>query len=129
MQAASGGNSGRVAVGCQARRKREAEETQRRKKKEAEEALRQAERRLIWRLGHVHDYRGKLGQSEIEFESFLERWILGGKLKKKIEPSLVKELLQKPELTDEQIQERIERLADEELEEELEAEEAVEDER
>ena len=111
------------------RRKQEAEEAQRRKKNEAAEALRQAEWRLIGRLGHVHDYLGKLGQSEIEFASFLERWILGEKFKKKIEPSLINELVQNPDLTDEELHERVERLVDEhlpdELDEELEVDEAV----
>ncbi len=115
------------------RRKQEAEEAQRRKKNEAAEALRRAEWRLIGRLGHVHDYLGELGQSEIEFESFLDRWLLGEKLKKKIEPILVKQLLQKPHLTDEQINELIEHLVDEqlpeELDEELEVAEAGEDRR
>ena len=115
------------------RRKQEAEEAQRRKKNEAAEALRQAEWRLIGRLGHVHDDLGKLGQSEIEFEGFLDRWLLGEKLKKKNEPILVKQLLQKPHLTDEQINELIEQLVDQylpaELDEELEVAEAGEDRR
>ena len=122
----------------EARRKREAEEAKLKKQqeeaqseREAAEALRQAESRIRWKLGHIHDYLGKLGQSEIEFDGFLDRWLLGEKFKKKIDPILVKELLRKPDLTDEQIHNRIERLVDEylpeELEEELEADEAEED--
>ncbi len=121
----------------EAQRKREAEEVERRKreeearcKREAEDAVRRAESRLRWKLGHVDDYLGQLGKSEIEFESFSDRWDLGEKLKKKIKPTLIKELVQKPDLTDKQLHERIERLVDEhleeELDEELEVDEAVE---
>ena len=120
----------------QARRKQQAEEAQRRKqeeeaqrKREAAEALRQAESRLLWRLGHVDDHLRKLDESEIEFESLSERWGLAEKFKKTIQPILVKELVQKPDLADEQIHEHIERLVDahlrEELDEDLEVEEAV----
>ena len=73
----------------------------------------------------------KLGESKIEFESLFERWGLAEKFKKAIQPILVKELVRKPDLTDEQIHERIEQLVDEylpaELDEDLEADEAVED--
>ena len=114
----------------EARHKQQAEEAQRQKKNEAEEVLRQAESRVLWKRSHVDDYLGKLGQSEIEFEGVLDCWFLGKKLKKKIEPILVKELLRKPDLTDEQIHERIEQLVDEhlpeELDEELEVDVAVE---
>ena len=115
----------------EARRKIEAEAAQIRKKNEAAEALRQAESRLLWQLGHVDDYLRKLGESKIEFESLFERWGLAEKFKKAIQPILVKELVRKPDLTDEQIHERIEQLVDEylpaELDEDLEADEAVED--
>ena len=125
---------------AEAQRKREVEAVERRKqdeearcKREAEEAVRRAENRLRWKLGHAQDYLAQLGKSEIEFESFSDRWDLGEKLKKKIKPTLIKELLQKPDLTDKQLHERIERLVDEhleeELDEELEIEEAVEDRR
>ena len=113
----------------EAKLKKQQEET--RRKQEAEGALWRAKNRLLWRLGHVDDYLRKLGESKIEFESVSERWDLGEKFKKKIEPILVKELLRKPDLTDEQLHERIERLVDEhlpeELDEELEADEAEED--
>ncbi len=120
----------------EARHKREAEEAKRRKqeeetrrKREAAEALRQAESRLLWRLGHVDDHLRKLDESEIEFESLSERWGLAEKFKKAIRPILIKELLKKPGLTDDQIHERIERLVDEhlpeELDEDLEVDEAV----
>ncbi len=79
----------------------------------------------------MDDYLGKLGQSEIEFEGVLDSWLLGKKLKKKIEPILVEELVRKPDLSDEQIHKRIEQLVDEylpdELDEDLEVEEPVED--
>ena len=108
------------------RRKREEEA---RRKRQAEEAVRRAESRLLWTLGHVDDYLQVLGESKIEFESLSERWGLAEKFKKIIQPVLVKELVQKPDLSDEQIHKRIERLVDEhlpeELDEELETDEAV----
>jgi hypothetical protein len=111
------------------RRKQQAEEAERKKheegarcKREAEEAVRRAESRLLWKLGHVDDYLRKLGESKIEFESLPERWMLTEKFKKKIKPILVRELVQKPDLTDEQIHQRIERLVDELLPEELDEE-------
>ena len=107
----------------EAKLKKQQEET--RRKQEAAEALRQAESRLLWRLGHVDDHLRKLDESEIEFESLSERWGLAEKFKKAIRPILIKELLKKPGLTDDQIHERIERMVDEQLKEELEVEEAV----
>ena len=113
----------------EARRKWETEEAQRRKKNEAAEALRRAESRLLWKRGHVDDYLKELGESKIEFEDIFERLRLAEKFEKAIRPILVKELLRKPELTDEQLHKRIERLVDEhlpaELDEELEVEEPV----
>ena len=109
---------------------RRKQEEEARCKREVEEAVRRAENRLLWKLGHVDDYLQELGESRIEFEDLFDRLRLKEKLQKKIEPSLVKELVQKPDLTDKQLHERIERLVDEhlpeELDEELEVDEAVE---
>ena len=81
----------------------------------------------------MDDYLRELGESKIEFEDVLDRLRLAEKFKKAIKPILVKALVQKPNLTDKQIHERIERLVDEhleeELDEELEVDEAVEDRR
>ena len=123
---------------AQAQRTREAEEAKRRKQeeeaqrtREAAEALGQAESRLIWRLGHVDDYLKELGESKIEFEDVFDRLRVAEKLQEKIKPTLVKELVQNPDLSDEQLHERIERLVDEylpaELDEDLEVDEADED--
>ena len=112
---------------------RRKQEEEARCKREAEEAVRRAESRLLWKLGHVDDYLGQLGESKIQFESLFERWSLAEKFKKRIKPILVKALVQKPDLTDKQLHERIERLVDEhlpeELDDELEVDEAVEDRR
>ena len=125
---------------AEAQRKREAEEVERskqeeeaRRKRDAEEALSRAGICVIWKIGHVDDYLRELGESKIEFEDVLDRLRLAEKFKKAIKPILVKALVQKPNLTDKQIHERIERLVDEhlgeELDEELEVDEAVEDRR
>ena len=115
----------------QARRRKQEEEA--RRKREAEEAVRRAESRLLWMLRHVDDYLQELEESKIEFESLAERWSLGEKFKKIIEPVLVKKLIQNPDLTDKEIHERIEQLVDQylpaELVEELEVDEALEDRR
>ena len=117
---------------AEAQRKREAEEAkckkqqrEARRKQEADEALR---RRRVVSSGtfrNVDDYLQELDESKIEFESLAERWSLAEKFKKAIRPIVIKELLKKPGLTDDQIHERIERMVDEQLKEELEVEEAV----
>ena len=111
----------------EARRKWETEEAQRRKKNEAAEALRRAESRLLWKLGHVDDYLQELEKSRIEFEDIFDRLRVARKLQEKIKPTLVKELVSKPDLTDEQLHKRIEQLVDEHLPEELDEELEVEE--
>ena len=78
----------------------------------------------------MDDYLRELGESTIEFENVFDRQKLAEKFKKAIKPILVRELVQKPDLTDKRLHKRIERLVDErleeELDEELEVDEAVE---
>ena len=118
----------------EARRKREAEEAKLKKqqeetqrKREAEEAVRRAESRLLWKLGHVDDYLQELEKSRIEFEDIFDRLRVARKLQEKIKPTLVKELVSKPDLTDEQLHKRIEQLVDEHLPEELDEDLEVEE--
>jgi hypothetical protein len=124
---------------AEARKREQAAESQRRgeeqqqqakiEQQQAEQARRdqqeayrlsKAQHRAGWRLSHVYDYLTRLeGQEEIEFDGFQDRWDTGQKLQEKIRPALIAELLEKPDLTDEEIRERIEGLVDQHLDEVL----------
>jgi hypothetical protein len=97
----------------------QAEEARAKRDREQEEArkLAAAKSRVSWRLlSDVSRYLQDLErQGEIEFEGRSDQWDLERKLEDKIGPLLVQELVRKPDLTDAQIQERIETLADEHL--------------
>ncbi len=81
--------------------------------RQAEEAVKRADTRLIWTLGHVDSYLRELNESKTGIGHFLQSWALAEKLKKAIRPILVKELVQKPDLTDQEIRRRIESLVEE----------------
>jgi hypothetical protein len=93
---------------------REKEEEAQRKREETRKVS-DAEYRAGWRLSHGFDYLGRL-KDKVEFDGFQDRWDTAEKLKEKIRPLRVKELLQKPDMTDAQIQKRIETLVEEHLE-------------
>ena len=96
-----------------------AREEQARVKREAEQNLSRAKSRVGWRLPHVHDYLRKLEQQELEFEDVIDRWNTAEKLQAIIRQTLIEEVVHKPDLTDEQIETRIEKLVDAHLEEVL----------
>ena len=97
-----------------------AREEQARAKREAEQNLSRAKSRVGWRLSHVHDYLKKLEElEELEFEDFRDRWNTGERLLELIRSTLVDEVAHRPDLTDQQIEKRIEKLVDAHLEEVL----------
>ena len=73
-----------------------------------------AEIRVNVYMPRVHDYLRELeNQQKFEFDDgSSERFDIGEKLKERIRPILVKQLIRTPEITDEQIERRIEVLVD-----------------
>ena len=105
----------------QARRLRERQEQARKQREEAWK-LSRVEYRLSWRLSRVDDYLRELStKGELEFDGFTDQWETGKRIKAKIQPILLKELLLRPKLTDEEVHRRIDELVDEHLDAVLEA--------
>ena len=97
-----------------------AREERARVKREAEQSLSHAKFRVDLTLSHVHDYLRKLEQQEeLEFEDLRDHWNTAEKLQAIIRQTLVEEVVYKPDLTNQQIEKRIEKLVDAHLAEVL----------
>ena len=84
--------------------------------------LAHTESRLDWRLSRVDDYLRELStKGELEFDGLTGQWETGKRSKAKIHPILLKELLLRPKLTDEEVHRRVDELVDEHLDAVLEA--------
>ena len=84
--------------------------------------LAHAEARLDWRLSRVDDYLRKLAtKGDLEFDGFSDQWETGQQIKAKIQPILLKELLLRPKMTDEEVHRRVDELVNEHLDAVLEA--------
>jgi len=84
-----------------------------RRRKEEKRKLAAVEFRLSFRLPRVSDYLRQLEQwSDIEFDSYTDRRQTAEKLEQKIRPILLRELVEKPEMSDKKIHRRIEKLVD-----------------
>jgi hypothetical protein len=68
-------------------------------------------------LSHLGEYIRELGEDEIEFEDVADRWELETDLKKRIRPLLLSEVTEDPEMSDRDIDERIEDLVKEHVNE------------
>ena len=92
-----------------------------------EQARRESERarqraNVEWRVdrrlsSHLGEYLRELGEDEIEFEDVADRWALETDLKKRIRPLLLSEVREDPEMSDRDIDERIEDLVQEHVNE------------
>ncbi len=102
------------------RRKADAQEREDKARRASEKARQRAdvERRVDGRLSsHLGDYLRELGEDEIEFEDAADRWKMETGLKKRIRPLLLSEVLEDPEMSDQDIDELIEELVEEHVEE------------
>ena len=72
-------------------------------------------RRVERQLPHVESYLRQLEGEAIEFASLSDRWKMEAELKNQIRPILLSEILEDPEMSDQDIKERIEQLADESI--------------
>ena len=102
------------------RRKAVAQQREDQARRESEKARQRAEveRRVDWRLSsHLGEYIRELEKDEIEFEDATDRWEMEKKLTKRIRPMLLSEVLEEPEMSDEDIDELIEELVEEHFKE------------
>jgi hypothetical protein len=102
------------------RRKAVAQQREDQARRESEKARQRAEveRRVDRRLSsHVGEYIRELEKDEIEFEDATDRWEMEKKLTKRIRPMLLSEVLEEPEMSDQDIDELIEELVEEHVEE------------
>ena len=102
------------------RRKGVAQQREDLARRESEKARQRAdvERRIDRRLSsHVGEYIRELEEDEIEFENAADRWEMEKGLTKRIRPMLLSDVLEEPEMSDEDIDELIEELVEEHFKE------------
>jgi hypothetical protein len=102
------------------RRKGVAQQREDLARRESEKARQRAEveRRVDRRLSsHVGEYIRELEEDEIEFEDATDRWEMEKNLTKRIRPMLLSEVLEEPEMSDEDIDELMEDLVEEHFKE------------
>ena len=102
------------------RRKADAQKREEQARRESEKARQRAdvERRIDRRLSsHVGEYIRELEEDEIEFENAADRWEMEKGLTKRIRPMLLSDVLEEPEMSDEDIDELIEELVEEHFKE------------
>ncbi len=102
------------------RRKADAQEREDKARRASEKAQQRAgvERRADWRLSfHLGEYLRELGEDEIEFDDAVDRWEMERDLTKRIRPMLLSEVLEEPDMSDQDIDELIEELVEEHVEE------------
>ena len=114
----------RYRAGIQ-KRKAEAQEREEQARRESERARQRAN--VEWRVdrrlsSHLGEYIRELGEDEIEFEDVADRRELENDLKNRIRPILISDVLQNPEMSDRDIDGRIEELVEKHVGEFLEAE-------
>jgi excisionase family DNA binding protein len=102
------------------RRKADAQEREDQARREREKARQRAdvERRIDRRMSsHLGEYIRELEEDEIEFENAADRWEMEKSLTKRIRPMLLSDVLEEPEMSDEDIDELIEDLVEEHFKE------------
>ena len=77
--------------------------------------LSDAEFRVGRQIGHIFNYLDRPGRDEIEFNNFFDQWNTSEKLKAKVRPALIAQLIQEPGMSDAEVHKRIEQLVSDNL--------------